>query len=161
MEEWNGFADWLEMEGGDDDVMEGCGRDSEDVNGRDKDSDIMDGRGKGSDDDDAIEGSDQSPDRAGSGNDTILADSGSDIQPDIPEPSKGGEATPTLQVNISKSRVKLGKHVKGPHSKGKEKAPAPPQQVTCCACGQIIHWKRQKLHSHPRLNVIICQVCVC
>lgn len=75
--------------------------------------------------------------------------------------SSQGETTPTLKVNIELSKsslMKLGKHIKGEHGKGKEKAPRRPDLVMCCACGIQVNWKKLKLHAHPRLNVVICQV---
>ncbi len=64
-----------------------------------------------------------------------------------------------LEVNIAlKSPLKLGKHAKGPHNKGKEKARPLPRTIQCLACGREINWKNQKVHAHPRLNVITCQV---
>jgi hypothetical protein len=75
--------------------------------------------------------------------------------------SSHGETTPTLEVNIKLSQsslAKLGKHTKGQHGKGKEKAPRRPDVVMCCACGQHVNWREQKIHAHPRLNVIVCQV---
>lgn len=81
-----------------------------------------------------------------------------------PPTSPQEEATATqkgpvssLHVNITlQSSIKLGKHIKG--VKGKEKAQPPPDLVKCCACGEDINWRRQKVHAHPRLNVITCQV---
>ena len=77
------------------------------------------------------------------------------------EKDTASETTPTLKVNIllsEKSLAKLGKHAKGLHGKGKEKAPCRPDMIMCCACGQQVNWRNQKIHAHPRLNVVICQV---
>ena len=64
-----------------------------------------------------------------------------------------------FKVNIQlKHPVKLGKHSKGPHSKGKEKAKGPPKLVQCLSCGRDVDWKNQSVHAHPRLNVLTCQV---
>lgn len=72
---------------------------------------------------------------------------------------EGAVSSKSLSVNIPLvAPIKLGKHTQGPHSKGKEKAPGPPALVQCSACGKDINWRTQKVHAHPRLNVLTCQV---
>ncbi len=62
-------------------------------------------------------------------------------------------------LTSEKAGLKLGKHIKGPHCKGKEKARGPPPRIVkCVACGTNVDWKKQKIHGHPRLDVITCQV---
>ncbi len=33
-----------------------------------------------------------------------------------------------------------------------------PKKISCCACGQMVFWKRKPLHKHPRLDVLVCEV---
>ena len=62
------------------------------------------------------------------------------------------------------SYKKLGKYVKSPAGKGKEKATKKssstlPEKIDCAACGNSIYWKTKKIHAHPRLSVLVCQKC--
>ena len=61
------------------------------------------------------------------------------------------------EVNTT-PKTKLGKHVKGPNCKGKEKARDRPPTVQCMACGREVNWRKNEIHSHPRLQVATCQV---
>lgn len=59
--------------------------------------------------------------------------------------------------------TKLGKYEKSSRSKGKEKATTKfstlSSKVICAACGKNIYWKTKKVHSHPRLSLLVCQKC--
>ena len=69
--------------------------------------------------------------------------------------SSGSEAA-------SKPQAKLGKYEKSPRGKGKEKATRTsslPAKVSCAACNKTVIWKTQKIHIHPRLQVLVCQKC--
>ena len=61
------------------------------------------------------------------------------------------------KVTPSMTTMKLGKHIKGLHSKGKEKW-VPPDVIKCTACGKEVYWKIQKIHVHKCLKVPTCQV---
>lgn len=59
-------------------------------------------------------------------------------------------------------RTKLGKYEKSPGGKGKEKAmklSTFPDKIICAACEKNIYWKKNKIHCHPRLSVLVCLKC--
>ena len=62
-----------------------------------------------------------------------------------------------------KSRKKLGKYEKSPAGKGKEKAKNKssglPNKINCAACNKNLYWQTKKIHSHPRLSVLVCMKC--
>ena len=62
-----------------------------------------------------------------------------------------------------KSTKKLGKYEKSPAGRGKEKAKNKgsglPDKINCAACNKNLHWKTKKIHSHPRLSVLVCMTC--
>lgn len=91
------------------------------------------------------------------------SDEGIEVEPSegVTSKQEGSPTMPTSPLNLSielNPRIKLGKHRQGPHSKGKEKAPGPPNLVQCSCCGKDIDWRNQKVHAHPSLNVLTCHV---
>ena len=62
-----------------------------------------------------------------------------------------------------KSTKKLGKYEKSPAGRGKEKAKNKgsglPDKINCAACNKNLYWKTKKIHSHPRLSVLVCMKC--
>lgn len=72
---------------------------------------------------------------------------------------KGSEGPPSEW----KSTKKLGKYEKSPAGKGKEKAKNKssglPNKINCAACNKNLYWQTKKIHSHPRLSVLVCMKC--
>ena len=72
--------------------------------------------------------------------------------------SLAGEA----DVDVSPSfKGKLGST---PGRKGKEKVvdqTRVPDVIDCASCGKEIQWRKKETHVHDRLNVLVCEVCVC
>ena len=62
-----------------------------------------------------------------------------------------------------KSTKKLGKYEKSPAGRGKEKARSKssglPSKINCAACNKNLYWQTKKIHSHPRLSVLVCIKC--
>ncbi len=62
-----------------------------------------------------------------------------------------------------KSTKKLGKYEKSPAGRGKEKAKSKssglPSKINCAACNKNLYWQTKKIHSHPRLSVLVCITC--
>ena len=67
------------------------------------------------------------------------------------------------QSSDLKSTKKLGKYEKSPGGKGKEKAKnrgsTLPNKISCASCSKNLYWKTKKIHSHPRLSVLVCLKC--
>ena len=61
------------------------------------------------------------------------------------------------------STKKLGKYEKSPTGRGKEKArnksSGLPNKINCTACNKNLYWQTKKIHSHPRLSVLVCMKC--
>ena len=71
-----------------------------------------------------------------------------------------GDEDPPLEW---KSTKKLGKYEKSPAGRGKEKAKNKssglPNKISCAACSRNLYWQTKKIHSHPRLSVLVCMKC--
>ncbi len=65
-------------------------------------------------------------------------------------------------VNAADSSTKfIEKEVKNVPKEAKnvpKEAKNVPKKISCCACGQMVFWKRKPLLKHPRLDVLVCQV---
>lgn len=71
-----------------------------------------------------------------------------------------GNDDPPLDLKNTK---KLGKYEKSPAGRGKEKARSKcsglPSKINCAACNKNLYWQTKKIHSHPRLSVLVCIKC--